>query len=111
GGDVHAGGVGVLVADCRRRQPRDPAPGRIARRGERAERDRPGRGIGRVVDVERGEAGRVLDVEGAVDALDAPGVAHVDRVRAAAAVDADGDALARVQDVDRVVPASRGQAE
>ena len=87
GRDGHAGRVAVLVVDRGRGQAGDRAPVGAAR-GERAQGHGPRRGVERVVDVDRVEAGRVLDGQCAEDALDAAGVAHVDRVVPAAGAQA-----------------------
>ena len=83
GRDGHAGGVGVLVIDRGRSQAGDRAPVRAAR-DERAQGRGPRHRVEMVVDVDRVEAGRVLDVQGAEDALHVAEVAHVDGVVAAA---------------------------
>src|SRR5262249_11500773 len=81
--DRERGRIAIFIVDVGRRQSDDLAPGilvvfRVRRVGaERAQRHRAGRGIGRVVDVDRDEPRGVFEVEGAVDALDAAVVSEV----------------------------------
>src|SRR5262249_33043736 len=82
--DGPARGVAILRVDARGRQAVDLPPrvavalgvGRVAT--QRAQRHGTRRPVGRVVHVERGITRRVLDVQGATDALDALRVANVD---------------------------------
>ena len=99
GRDVQGACVGVLEVDLARGQPADRPEVGTARE-EGVQGHEPRRRVGRVVDVDRVEAGRILDGQVAADALGTPGVAHVDRVGAAAGAQAGRDPGAA--DVDRI---------
>src|SRR5260370_13552802 len=84
GVDRHAAGVGVFVIDVGGSETVDLAPrvgvafGVVWVGAEGAQRRGAGRGVGRVIDDEEVVIGRVLEVQGSCDALDAAGSADID---------------------------------